>query len=130
MTTQATICRCGRLKGGPKPHCPYCGSLWVHGKVTAAETVDRVRYRGFRCRSCGMDFHEGLECQAPIQPPKKKRLTRQEAEEAANRAIAEGVLANPANERLAEYLREQMKRLQQAEPRVEGSIDQDGGPDV
>jgi hypothetical protein len=77
-----------------------------------------------------MDFHEGLECQAPIQLPKKKRLTRQEAKEAADRAIAEGIFANPANERLVEYLREQMKRLQQAEPRVESVVDQDSGPDA
>lgn len=62
------LCTCGR-EIRPSPHCPRCGSTNVYVRKSAAGYLDtpagRVKAQGFCCRKCGIDFHEGFNCEAP-----------------------------------------------------------------
>ena len=64
-------CECKRVLT-IRPHCPECGSTNTYGKsslsVQREYNGEAIIDRGFRCRSCGKDFHESDKCKnAPIK---------------------------------------------------------------
>ena len=65
-------CECKRVLT-IRPHCPECGSTNTYGKSSLSLKIEyngeTIIDRGFRCRSCGKDFHESDKCKNKKEEP-------------------------------------------------------------
>jgi hypothetical protein len=91
-----SICKCGRPL--TLRHCVNCGRLNIYAKAKNNRliVVDGQKHvaLGFKCRSCGAEFDESSQCDAP---QRGLSITAQRVEEQAENLIG----GLPQEERLS-----------------------------
>lgn len=112
-TNKIKHCTCGREQKANK-HCPACGSASCYAKEANSIQLqlpntgvdcpaEFLTAMGYRCRKCGLNFHEAMPCEAP-RFESKTMAERRRKEEASTRVATALQEAGGSREALLEQM--------------------------